>query len=111
MHQAIKEEVIELKKEIHPETDETIITCACGEEYKTMSTGENMRVEVCSSCHPFYTGTQRQTARGSRVDKFNRKYGRVSSDDTEEAADEQAEAESNVAAEEEADPVEAGKEE
>jgi len=64
-----------MQKELHPEFKETTITCACGEEYKTMSTRDNIRVEVCSSCHPFYTGKKRRAAKGGRVERFNRKYG------------------------------------
>ncbi len=92
-----------MKEEIHPETTETTIACACGEEYKTMSTTEDMRVEVCSNCHPFYTGKQRQTARGSRVDRFNRKYGRVPEEEEAETAEsaEQAEGEDETEAAEE----------
>jgi large subunit ribosomal protein L31 len=64
-----------MNKEIHPELKETTVNCACGAEYKTKSTRENISVEVCSSCHPFYTGKQRQAARGGRIERFNKKYG------------------------------------
>ncbi len=72
-----------MQKELHPEFKEATITCACGEEYVTKSTGENMRVEVCSSCHPFYTGKKRRAAKGGRVERFNEKYG-LSDEETEE---------------------------
>lgn len=72
-----------MQKEIHPEFKETTITCACGEEYVTKSTADNMRVEVCSSCHPFYTGKKRRAAKGGRVERFNKKYG-LSDEETEE---------------------------
>lgn len=62
-------------KNIHPELEETTVTCACGEVYKTISTRKNIRVEVCSKCHPFYTGKQRKGAKGGRVERFNKKYG------------------------------------
>ncbi|SDL17502.1 50S ribosomal protein L31 [Halarsenatibacter silvermanii] len=88
-----------MKEEIHPETTDTVITCACGEEYQTESTGDDMRVEVCSNCHPFYTGKQRQTARGSRVEQFNRKYGRDSSEE-ESGETDQNEMEASEEAEE-----------
>jgi len=79
-----------LKEGIHPETTATTIFCACGEEYETLSTGDDIRVEVCSSCHPFYTGKQRTAARGGRVERFNEKYGRVQADDSsEEEAEDQ----------------------
>jgi large subunit ribosomal protein L31 len=72
-----------MQKELHPEFNETTITCACGEEYVTKSTSDNMRVEVCSSCHPFYTGKKRRAAKGGRVERFNKKYG-LSDEETEE---------------------------
>mgnify|MGYP000597845411 FL=1 len=71
-----------MREGIHPELKETTITCACGEVYKTKSTKDNIRVEVCSSCHPFYTGKQRKSAKGGRVERFNKKYG--FSDDSSE---------------------------
>lgn len=52
------------------------VTCACGETFTTKSTKENIRVEVCSKCHPFYTGKQIRTSRAGNVEKFNAKYGR-----------------------------------
>lgn len=64
-----------MKKGIHPEMKEATVTCACGETFKVMSTKENIHVEVCSKCHPFYTGKQAQAARRGKVDKFNKKYG------------------------------------
>ena len=73
-----------MQKELHPEFNETTITCACGEEYVTKSTSDNMRVEVCSSCHPFYTGKKRRAAKGGRVERFNKKYGLSDEEETEE---------------------------
>jgi large subunit ribosomal protein L31 len=64
-----------MKKNIHPDMKETTIVCACGAEYRTMSTRENIHVEVCSNCHPFYTGKQHQAAKGGRIERFNKKYG------------------------------------
>lgn len=72
-----------MQKEIHPELKETTITCACGKEYHTKSTGEDIRVEVCSNCHPVYTGKKRRSAKGGRVERFNAKYG--FDEDAEEA--------------------------
>lgn len=77
-----------MQKELHPEYQETTITCACGEEYVTKSTGEDMRVEVCSSCHPFYTGKKRRAAKGGRVERFNKKYG-ISEEESEEEIEEE----------------------
>ena len=64
-----------MKKNIHPESYEVEVTCACGEKFKAMSTKKEINVEVCSKCHPFYTGKQRGASRAGRVDKFNKKYG------------------------------------
>lgn len=64
-----------MKKGIHPEYKEAKVTCACGETFTTRSTKEEIVVEVCSKCHPFYTGKQGRASRAGRVDKFNKKYG------------------------------------
>ena len=64
-----------MKKGIHPEYKDAIAKCACGNTFKTRSTKEEIEVEVCSKCHPFYTGKQSRASRAGRVDKFNRKYG------------------------------------
>ncbi len=64
-----------MKKGIHPEYKEAKVTCACGETFTTRSTKEDIVVEVCSKCHPFYTGKQGRASRAGRVDKFNKKYG------------------------------------
>ncbi len=64
-----------MKKELHPDFKETVIHCACGESFPTRSTGDEMRVEVCSNCHPFYTGKTRKASRGGRVERFQKKYG------------------------------------
>lgn len=64
-----------MKKEIHPEYKETKVVCACGETFTTRSTKDEIEVEVCSKCHPFYTGKQSRTSKTGRVDKFNKKYG------------------------------------
>lgn len=63
-----------MKKGIHPEYYETTITCACGEVIHTRSTKKNIRVEICSKCHPFYTGKQKFVDSAGRVDKFKKKY-------------------------------------
>ena len=64
-----------MKKNIHPNYVEATVTCACGNTFKTKSTTDTIHVEVCSKCHPFYTGKQSRASRAGRVDKFNRKYG------------------------------------
>ena len=69
-----------MKSEIHPEYVETTISCACGESIQTRSTVPNLRVAICSKCHPFFTGRQKLVDTAGRVEKFRRKYGRVQSD-------------------------------
>ena len=64
-----------MKEGIHPNYVETTITCACGNVIKTRSTKENIRVEICSKCHPFYTGKQKLVDTGGRVDRFNKRFG------------------------------------
>ncbi len=64
-----------MKKGIHPEYHEATVKCACGNTFKTGSTKEELRVEICSECHPFFTGRQKFVERGGRVEKFKKKYG------------------------------------
>ena len=64
-----------MKKGLHPEIKEADVTCACGNSFKTKSNKNEIHVEVCSSCHPFYTGVQGSTKKTGSVEKFNRKYG------------------------------------
>ena len=63
-----------MKTGIHPEYKEATVTCACGNTFKTGSTKGELRVEVCSECHPFFTGRQKFAERGGRVEKFKKKY-------------------------------------
>jgi large subunit ribosomal protein L31 len=64
-----------MKAEIHPKYAEIKVTCSCGNEFATRSTlGQDLQVEVCSSCHPFYTGKQKIVDSGGRVDKFRKRY-------------------------------------
>ncbi len=64
-----------MKKGIHPEYKQTTIQCACGNVIETGSTKENIHIEVCSACHPFYTGSKsRMAEKGGRVDRFKKKY-------------------------------------
>lgn len=58
-----------------PELVETTITCACGAVLKTLSTKEDLKVDTCSQCHPFWSGSKQTTAKGGRADKFRAKYG------------------------------------
>ena len=64
-----------MKAAIHPEYKEITVSCTCGNTFKTSSTlGQDLQVEVCSSCHPFYTGKQKIVDTAGRVDKFRKKY-------------------------------------
>ena len=64
-----------MKASIHPDYREITVTCTCGNSFKTRSTlTEDLNVEVCSSCHPFYTGKQKMVDTAGRVDKFRKKY-------------------------------------
>ena len=64
-----------MKKNIHPNYVEAVVTCACGNTFTTESTQDKISVEVCSKCHPFYTGKQNLTSKKGQVEKFNKKYG------------------------------------
>ena len=65
-----------MKAGIHPEYQEINVTCSCGNTFQTRSTlGHDLQIEVCSSCHPFFTGKQKIVDTAGRVDKFRRKYG------------------------------------
>jgi large subunit ribosomal protein L31 len=66
-----------MKADIHPAYHEITVTCSCGNTFQTRSTlkGDSIAVDVCSSCHPFYTGKQKLVDTAGRVDKFRRKYG------------------------------------
>jgi large subunit ribosomal protein L31 len=66
-----------MKAEIHPKYDEITVTCSCGNKFKTRSTlGRALHIEVCSACHPFYTGKQKIVDTAGRVEKFRQKYSR-----------------------------------
>ncbi len=64
-----------MKKKIHPKYHVTKVVCACGNEIETRSTRPDLRIEVCSKCHPFFTGKQRLVDTTGRVEKFKRRYG------------------------------------
>lgn len=63
-----------MKKGIHPDYVECTVTCGCGETFKTRSTKPELRVEICSKCHPFYTGTQKIMDTEGRVERFIKRY-------------------------------------
>lgn len=66
-----------MREKIHPKYAVTSVVCSCGEKFEVGSTKENIRVEICSKCHPFYTGNKaRILDTAGRVEKFNRRFGR-----------------------------------
>ncbi len=65
-----------MKPGIHPKYQEIVVRCACGAEFSTRSTKADLHVEICSQCHPFFTGKQKLVDTAGRVERFNRKYGR-----------------------------------
>ncbi|HCS75417.1 MAG TPA: 50S ribosomal protein L31 [Clostridiales bacterium] len=64
-----------MKENIHPKYGEAVVRCACGETFTTGSTQKELRVEICSKCHPFYTGKQKLVDTGGRVERFRKRYG------------------------------------
>ncbi len=64
-----------MKPDIHPKYHRATVSCACGETFETGSTSESLKVEICSKCHPFFTGKQKFVDTGGRVERFKRKYG------------------------------------
>lgn len=68
-------EVNIMREGIHPEYKVATVKCACGNTFETRSTRENINVEICSACHPFYTGKQKLVDTGGRVEKFRKKFG------------------------------------
>ena len=68
-------EVNTMKEGIHPKYQKAIVKCACGETFETGSVKGELKVEICSKCHPFYTGKQKLVDTGGRVDKFKKRYG------------------------------------
>ena len=65
-----------MKKDIHPEYNETSITCACGNTLQVGSTKSDVRVEICSQCHPFFTGKQKLVDTAGRIERFRKKYAK-----------------------------------
>ncbi len=67
-----------MKKKLHPKYFEIEVTCACGNSFKTGSTLPEMKVEICSACHPFFTGKQKLIDSAGRVERFQKRYGKSS---------------------------------
>ncbi len=64
-----------MKEKIHPKYGEATVVCACGNTFNTGSVKKELRVDVCSKCHPFFTGQQRNLVARGRIEKFNKRYG------------------------------------
>jgi len=65
-----------MKENIHPNYGESKVTCGCGNTFLTGSVKKELRIDVCSKCHPFFTGQQRNITAGGRVEKFNKRYSK-----------------------------------
>ncbi len=66
-----------MKPKIHPKYEKATVTCACGNTFETRSTTGDIKIEICSECHPFFTGKQKLIDSAGRIEKFNRKYNRL----------------------------------
>jgi large subunit ribosomal protein L31 len=75
-HEPPNKEDSPMKDGIHPQYEKAQVRCACGETFETRSTKPQLRVDICSKCHPFYTGKQHLVDVGGRVDRFNRRFGK-----------------------------------
>ena len=82
-----------MKQGIHPESVMATISCACGAVYKVPSTRKEQKLEICSACHPFFTGKQRFVDTAGRVEKFRQRYGKKGAESAPEAEAETAAAE------------------
>ncbi len=67
-----------MKKDIHPDYEQTTVTCACGQVIHTRSTRQNIRVDICSNCHPFFTGEKKYVDAAGRIERFKQKYNKKS---------------------------------
>jgi large subunit ribosomal protein L31 len=65
-----------MKADIHPKYHKVTVHCACGNQWETGSTKDELRIEICSNCHPFFTGKQKLIDSAGRVDRFNKRYGK-----------------------------------
>jgi large subunit ribosomal protein L31 len=72
---ACARKVSNMKEKIHPKYGKSIVRCVCGATFETGSTKPELRVEICSNCHPFYTGKQKTVESGGRVDRFRKRFG------------------------------------
>jgi large subunit ribosomal protein L31 len=77
-----------MKADIHPEYKTCVVTCVCGNTFTTRSTAGNLKLEICSNCHPYFTGKQKLVDSAGRVEKYMRKYGKkAESDETSESVE------------------------
>jgi large subunit ribosomal protein L31 len=76
-----------MKKDIHPKYEESTVHCSCGNTFTTRSTKPELRIELCSQCHPFYTGKQKLVDTGGRVERFNRRFDKKAEAAKAEAAE------------------------
>ncbi|MEN6626568.1 MAG: 50S ribosomal protein L31 [Candidatus Sumerlaeia bacterium] len=79
-----------MKQGIHPKYEYTTIRCACGAEYKVRSTKPGQRLEICASCHPFFTGRQKLVDTAGRVEKFKKRYAKFQQPAEKPAAEQQS---------------------
>ena len=75
-----------MKDKIHPNYQEILVTCACGNQFKTKSTKKDLRLDICSACHPFYTGKRKLLDTEGRVERFEKKYANAAQKTQEHAA-------------------------
>jgi large subunit ribosomal protein L31 len=68
--------IIEMKKDIHPQYEKTSVHCGCGNTFETRSTVKEIHAEICSMCHPFYTGKKKFVDTAGRIERFKKKYGK-----------------------------------
>jgi len=74
-----------MKKDIHPEYFKSIVHCACGNEFESGSTAKEINVEICSKCHPFFTGKQKLVDTGGRLERFRKKYAKFNKESESKA--------------------------
>ena len=73
---------VEMKEAIHPKYHKVLVTCACGSKFETRSTKSEIRLEMCSACHPFFTGKQKLIDTAGRIERFHRRYGKNTAENT-----------------------------
>ena len=74
-----------MKADIHPEYKKTVVTCSCGNTFETRGTQDEIHVELCNNCHPFYTGKQKLVDTGGRVERYKQRYAKTQAKQAEQA--------------------------